>query len=576
MNILKNLKQIYTDNRQYRDMRDLINSSATHYGNNVAFVIKHKKNRKEFNYEEITYNRFRDETIYFGTALLKEGHAGKRIAVIGKNRYEWMIAYFSTLSGVGTCVPLDKGLPYEEVESSLIRSKSEVLVFDKDHLSQVERMKEEGNVPTETFICMDDIEGYKSIKEYIEEGKEAFEAGYEEYTKLPIDINDVNLLLFTSGTTSMAKAVMLSPRNLMSNLEALDKVVKMYPTDVSMAFLPYHHTFGSMGQLLMLSRGVKSAFCDGLRYLQQNLVEYKVSVFFCVPLLIEAVYKKVMATVEKEGKAGKVAFGMKLTGILGKFGIDIRRKVFKEVLDKLGGDIRFVISGAAAIDPEALKGFRAFGIDAIQGYGMTEASPVITCETLKENKVGSIGKPLPGVDVAIFEPNEEGVGELIARGENVMHGYYENEEETANVLVDGWLHTGDLAYEEDGYIFICGRKKSVIVLKNGKNVYPEELEVLINNLPYVTESMVFGQPRNGDERDPALAVKIVYNPEYMKSTYNTEDPDEIQKIVKADVDKINDQLPTYKQMARVITTDQEMIKTTTGKVKRFEEIKRTN
>jgi len=576
MNILKNLKQIYTDNRQYRDMRDLINSSATHYGNNVAFVIKHKKNRKEFNYEEITYNRFRDETIYFGTALLKEGHAGKRIAVIGKNRYEWMIAYFSTLSGVGTCVPLDKGLPYEEVESSLIRSKSEVLVFDKDHLSQVERMKEEGNVPTETFICMDDIEGYKSIKEYIEEGKEAFEAGYEEYTKLPIDINEVNLLLFTSGTTSMAKAVMLSPRNLMSNLEALDKVVKMYPTDVSMAFLPYHHTFGSMGQLLMLSRGVKSAFCDGLRYLQQNLVEYKVSVFFCVPLLIEAVYKKVMATVEKEGKAGKVAFGMKLTGILGKFGIDIRRKVFKEVLDKLGGDIRFVISGAAAIDPEALKGFRAFGIDAIQGYGMTEASPVITCETLKENKVGSIGKPLPGVDVAIFEPNEEGVGELIARGENVMHGYYENEEETANVLVDGWLHTGDLAYEEDGYIFICGRKKSVIVLKNGKNVYPEELEVLINNLPYVTESMVFGQPRNGDERDPALAVKIVYNPEYMKSTYNTEDPDEIQKIVKADVDKINDQLPTYKQMARVITTDQEMIKTTTGKVKRFEEIKRTN
>lgn len=575
MNILKNSKQLYTDNRQYRDMRDLINSSATHYGNNVAFVVKHKKNRKEFNYEEITYNRFRDETIYFGTALLKEGHAGKRIAIIGKNRYEWMIAYFSTLSGVGTCVPLDKGLPYEEVESSLIRSKSEVLVFDKEHLPQIERMKAEGNVPTTTFICMDEIEGYKSISEYMAEGKEAFEAGYDEYTKLPIDINEVNLLLFTSGTTSMAKAVMLSPRNLMSNLEALDKVVKVYPTDVSMAFLPYHHTFGSMGQLVMLSRGVKSAFCDGLRYLQQNLVEYKVSVFFCVPLLIESVYKKVMATVEKEGKAGKVAFGMKLTGILGKFGIDIRRKVFKEVLDKLGGDIRFVISGAAAIDPEALKGFRAFGIDAIQGYGMTEASPVITCETLKENKVGSIGKPLPGVDVAIFEPNEEGVGELIARGENVMHGYYENEEETANVLVDGWLHTGDLAYEEDGYIFICGRKKSVIVLKNGKNVYPEELEVLINNLPYVAESMVFGQPKNGDERDPALAVKIVYNPEYMKSTYNTEDPDEIQKIVKADVDKINDQLPTYKQMARIITTDQEMIKTTTGKVKRFEEIKRT-
>lgn len=576
MNILKKSSQIYTDNRYYSDMRFLVNNSANLYGDKAAFIVKHKKSRKEFTYEEVSYNRFRDEVYHFGTALLREGHANKRIAIIGKNRYEWMVAYFAVLGGLGTCVPLDKGLPYEEVESSLIRSNAEILVFDKDHLPQIEKMKAEGKVPTTTFIAMDEIDGYKTIKEYIAEGKEAYEAGDDAYDKLPIDVNEVNLLLFTSGTTSMAKAVMLSTRNLISNLEAIDKVVRMYPEDVSMAFLPYHHTFGSMGQILMLSRGVTNAFCDGLRYLQNNLVEYKVSVFFCVPLLIESIYKKVMATVEKEGKAGKVAFGMKLTGLLMKFGIDIRRKIFKEVLDKLGGDIRLVISGAAAIDPEALKGFRSFGIDAIQGYGMTEASPVISCETLKENKVGSIGRSLPGVDVAIFEPNEEGVGELIARGENVMHGYYENEEETANVLVDGWLHTGDLAYEEDGYIFICGRKKSVIVLKNGKNVYPEELEVLINNLPYVAESMVFGQPKNGDERDPALAVKIVYNPEYMKSTYNTEDPDEIQKIVKADIDKINDQVPSYKQMARVITTDQEMIKTTTGKVKRFEEIKKIN
>ena len=559
----------------HKDFRELLNYVAKTYNEDTAFILKHK-NKGEVSYENISFKAFRDDAFAIGTAMIKKGWHGKRIAVVGPNSYNWMATFFATLGGVGTTVPLDRGLPYEELESSLARSYADVLIFDKtSHKDMVEKLKAEGKTLVKEFISMTELEGYETLDDLREAGKAALEEGFDEYSTVPIDEHATTILLFTSGTTSMSKAVMLSQQNILSNVKAMQATEKFVKGDINMAFLPYHHTFGSMGQLVMLSRGVKSAFCDGLRYLQQNLVEYKVSVFFCVPLLIESVYKKVMATVEKEGKAGKVAFGMKLTGILGKLGIDIRRKVFKEVLDKLGGDIRFVISGAAAIDPEALKGFRAFGIDAIQGYGMTEASPVITCETLKENKVGSIGKPLPGVDVAIFEPNEEGVGELIARGENVMHGYYENEEETANVLVDGWLHTGDLAYEEDGYIFICGRKKSVIVLKNGKNVYPEELEVLINNLPYVAESMVFGQPKNGDERDPALAVKIVYNPEYMKSTYNTEDPDEIQKIVKADVDKINDQLPTYKQMARIITTDQEMIKTTTGKVKRFEEIKRT-
>jgi len=358
---------------------------------------------------------------------------------------------------------------------------------------------------------------------------------------------------------------------------AIQKCINVHKGDVSMAFLPYHHTFGATGQFVMLAGGVTTAFCDGLKYLQKNLVEYKVSVFFCVPLLIESVYKKVMATVKKEGKEKTVAFGMKLTKFLMKFGIDIRRKIFKEVLDKLGGEIRLVVSGASAIDPVALEGFKAFGIEAIQGYGMTESSPVISAENIYENKVGSIGRPLPGIEVQIFEPNEEGVGELIARGPNVMYGYYENEEETSKVLVDGWLHTGDLAYvDKDGFIFICGRKKNVIVLKNGKNIYPEELEVLISNLPYVEECMVFGQPRNhdGDAKDLAICAKIVYKPDYMKENHSTEDTAEIEKIIKGDIDKINETLPVYKQMLRVVVTDEEMIKTTTGKVKRFEETKK--
>ncbi len=253
---------------------------------------------------------------------------------------------------------------------------------------------------------------------------------------------------------------MLSQRNILSNIEAMQLTEDLRPGDVNMAFLPYHHTFGSTGQILMISCGITTTFCDGLRYLQKNIVEYKVSVFFCVPLLIESIYKKIMLTVKKEGMEKKVAFGLTLSKFLMRFGIDIRRRVFARILDQLGGDIRMVISGAAAIDPEAIKGFNDFGITAIQGYGMTEASPVIAAENPFEMRAGSIGKPLPGVEVKIHEPDEEGVGELIVRGPNVMQGYYENEEENAKTLVDGWLHTGDLAYtDNDGFIFICGRKR---------------------------------------------------------------------------------------------------------------------
>ena len=572
MNIIKNATPLY-QNRNYSDFRELLNTSVDLYGDKDAFIIKHKKSRKEFTYEHISFNQFRQDVNFFGTGMIDEGHLGKRIAIIGKNRYEWVLSYFAAVCGLGMCVPLDKGLPYEELESSLARSYSDVLIFDKEHLADVEKVIAEGKTGVKTFICMDEIEGYKSVKEIVTAGRKSLAGGNTEYLKQPIDNQAVNVLLFTSGTTSIAKAVMLSQRNIMSNVEMIQQVVEVLPTDITMAFLPYHHTFGFIGQLVLLAGGATTTYCDGLRYLQQNLVEYKVTLFFCVPLLIESIYKKVMAGVEKQGKQKTVAFGMKLTKFLMKFGIDIRRKIFKDVLEQLGGNLRLVVSGAAAIDPVALEGFQSFGIEALQGFGMTEASPVLAVESVKENRLGSIGRPVPGVEAMIIDKNEEGVGELICRGENVMHGYYENEEETAKVLENGWLHTGDLAREEDGYIFICGRKKNVIVLKNGKNVYPEELEVLIANLPYVKECMVFGEPRHhdGDERDLAICAKVVYDPAAMEAAHNTADPDEIQAIVKKDIDAINETLPSYKQMLRVITTDQEMVKTTTGKVKRFVE-----
>ncbi len=576
MKEIKHLKPVF-ESVFHKDFRELINYGAEAYRGDDAFIVKHKLSKKDISYEHIKFENFRDHVNYLGTAMLKKGWLGKRIAIIGKNRYEWMLGYFAALCGIGICVPLDKGLPYDEVESSLERSYADVLIFDKAHLDTVEELKEKNNTKVTEYVCMDDIEGYDSVNKMMEAGRDALTGGFDEYLTLPIDAEGSTIILFTSGTTSLSKAVQLSQQNITANVHAMLQTEDIRHGDINMAFLPYHHTFGSTGQVVMLAAGVTTTFCDGLKYLQKNIVEYKVSMFVCVPLLIESIYKKIMQTVKKEGLEKKVAFGLKVSKFLLRFGIDVRRKLFKQILDQLGGELRYVISGASAIDPVALEGFNDFGITSVQGYGMTEAAPVISAENTWERKTGSIGKPLPGVEVKIDQPNEEGIGELIARGPNIMAGYYENEEETAKVLTDGWLHTGDLAsVDKDGYLFIRGRKKNVIVLKNGKNVYPEELEILVSNLPYVEENMVFGQPRHkdGDHKDLALCAKIVYKPDYMKETYGTEDPAEIEAIIKKDIDAINDELPTYKHMLRVMVTDQEMIKTTTGKVKRYEEEKK--
>lgn len=575
MKNIKPLKSIF-DGYSYTDFKDFLNKIADRYGNHDAFIVKHGKGRMNIEYEHISFSRFRDDVNAFGEGLLHEVGEGKRIAIIGKNRYQWLLSYFAILGGLGMCVPLDKGLPYVELESSLIRSESEVLIFDGEHLELVQQLIQENKTGVKTFISMEELENFKSINSYMEEGRNIYDRGEGRYREIKVDPNKIDLLLFTSGTTSMAKAAMLSQGNIMANLDAIGKVIYVDTNDVSMAFLPYHHTFGAIGQFVMLSGGATTTYCDGLKYLQKNLVEYKVSVFFCVPLLIESVYKKVMATIKKEGKEKKLAFGMKVAAVADKFGIKIRRKLFAEVLEKLGGNIRLVVSGASAIDPVAMEGFKSFGITALQGYGMTESSPVICVEDRYEQKTGSIGRPLPNLEVRIHEPNDKGVGELIARGPSVMSGYYRDDEETAKALEDGWLHTGDLAYtDKDGYVFICGRKKNVIVLKNGKNVYPEELEILISNLPYVEECMVYGEPRHhsGDEKDLAVCAKIVYKPDYMTEHFKANTPEAVEEIINADIDKINEELPVYKKMFRIAITDEPMEKTTTGKIKRYKEIK---
>ncbi len=565
------MKNKLYDATEFENIRDILNNSIAKYPSNIAFTIKNKEN-KEVKYRDITYKEFGDEINYLGTAFLRLGFKGKNVAVISKNRYEWALTYYAVLDGVGRIIPLDKGLPEQEIELSLIRSKADVIVFEESYTDIILNIMKNNKTQLKEYICMDNVEEnrFKKMNELLLLGKQEMLNGNNEYLNAEIDNNAISIVLFTSGTTSLAKAVMLSHKNIASNIYALTSAEKIYDTDVNIAFLPFHHTFGSTGLTFFLSCGAKNVFCDGLRHIAQNLKEYKVSVFVCVPLILEAMHKKIMQEIEKQGKTKKVKFAMKISNFLLKFGIDIRRKIFKDVLNNLGGNLRFVVSGAAAIDKNVAKDFNAFGILTVQGYGLTETSPVLCAENAKSIRYGSVGFPVCNVEVKIDNPNEKGIGEVIAKGPNVMAGYYENEEATNETLIDGWFHSGDLGYiDKDGYVFITGRKKNVIVLKNGKNVYPEELEVLINNLTYVEESMVFGMPKDDDL---VLSAKIVYNKDYIKDTYPNITKEELEKIIWEDIKAINKTLTNYKHIKNIIITDEPMIKTTTAKIKRFQEI----
>lgn len=563
----------YFEATEFENIKEIIYNSAKKYGDNTAFVIKHKTD-KNVEYEDVSYKRLLEEINALGTKLFELGYKDKRIAIVGRNRYEWSITHLANLLGGIVSVPLDKELQVDELESCLIRSKADVVVFDEKYIENIEEIKSRDNTKLQEYICMSQMKNYKDIRELIEEGKSLLKLGNNEYVDTKIDSYKMNILLFTSGTTSKSKSVMLSQNNIASNIYSMQLVEGIFETDTNLAFLPFHHIFGSTALIVMLACGVKTAFPDGLRYVAQNLKEYKVTLFVGVPLLVEAIYKKVEQGIKKQGKTKIVNIAKKISNILLKFGIDIRRKLFKSIIDELGGHMRFVISGGAPLDKRVAKGFNELGIDLAQGYGLTETSPVIAAENYKKVKYGSIGIPMENVIVEFENKDKNGIGELKVKGPNVMLGYYENPDATKQVLKDGWFYTGDLGYmDKQGYIFITGRKKDMIVLKNGKKVFPEELEILINRLDEVEECMVFGLPDNKDKNDIKLSVKIVYNKEYVKKEYPNIQKEELEKIVWEKVKEINKTFPPYKYIKNMILTDKELIKTTTKKIKRNEEMK---
>ena len=556
------------------NFRELLTRSNNLYSNKIAFT--YKNNPKDSVYISHTYSDVYSDVKFLGTSLLSLDLPKKRIAIIGPNSYEWCISYLAITTSGMVVVPLDKALPDNEIENSIIRSEIDAVIFDKKYKEFFTILKNNPNINIKQFICMDKVENFTWLHSLIELGNNLIASGNDSYNNVVIDNHKMSVMLFTSGTTSIAKIVMLSQYNICSNIYSTGCIAKVTSKDTFLSFLPLHHTYESTTTFLYgMYCGITIAFCDGLRYIVQNLKEYKVTGFVCVPLLLESMYKKIKNNIAKKHLTILFNILTLFCNFLLKFKIDIRRFVFRSVLKQLGGHLRVIVYGAASMDPTAIKGLSNLGINLLNGYGLTETSPILSAENDLYKKPGSVAFPLPDMEVKIYEPNEQGIGEIIAKGPSVMLGYYNNDEANKEVFRDGWFHTGDLGYyDEDGYLFIAGRKKNVIVLKNGKNIYPEEIEILVSRLPFVQENMVFGKPT--EDNDLCISVKIVYNSEYMEKEYPNVSKNDYYNIIWKQIKELNKLLPPYKHIKNLILTDEPMIKTTTQKIKRNEELKRIN
>jgi long-chain acyl-CoA synthetase len=564
-----NEKNKFRDVPVFNNIKEVIYNSVKLYKENIAFVTKIKKEDKSIEYINHTYQDFLDDINSFGTGLYDLKLKGKRIAICGRNRYEWAVAHISNLFGNIVSVPIDKELQVNELEDSLIRSKVDAIVFDEKYIENIKNIILNGKTKIKNFICMGNIEGFVSFEDILQKGKKLIQDGNKDFIENNVDSDTMSILLFTSGTTSKSKAVMLNQRAIAANIADMLMVESLYPTDTNIAFLPFHHIFGSTGMLVMLASGVRTVFPDGLRYIKQNLKEYEVSVFVGVPLLVNKMYENIEKEIEKQGKTKLINRATKISNLLLKLHIDIRRKLFKQVLDGLGGKMRLIISGGAPLDKKVSIKFNELGVHLIQGYGLTETCPVIAAENDKYIRNGSVGFPMRHVTVEIVNKDKDGIGEVRVKGPNIMMGYYENEEATNNVLKDGWFYTGDLGYiDKDGFLFLTGREKDVIVMKNGKKVFPEELEILVDKLPEVEESFIYGMAQKGDKNDPMVSVKIVYTKEALKDKTENELYDVLWNSIK----EINKTLPPYKYIKNMILTDEPLIKTTTHKIKRKEEL----
>lgn len=575
----KKSKNKYYEETHYKTVKEIFKRSIEKYKNNI-YILERPNHDHKAKFEEFTYERFGNDAINLGTGLMKYLNlANERIIIIGENTYYWYVSYFSILCGVGIAVPVDKELPNNEIENVIKRSHAAAVIYSKKKKDAIDKIKD--NLPmVKYFIEMNSDDGVQGrdvgIEHVIAEGKKLTDAGNTEYMDVEIDPEEFKFLIFTSGTTSQAKGVMLCHRNLAENVNAVSKYVKIYERDRFFSVLPLHHTYeSSIGALLPFANGSSVAICGGLRYIVPDMQEAKPTAMLAVPLLVESLYKKINQSIEKSGKAGLVNSMIHLTNALKSVGIDIKRKVFKEIYDNLGGNMRIIVSAAAPIDKKIGKWVQDIGIEFLQGYGLTETAPIAALTPECDPRVGSVGLPVNCAQIKIHNPNENGEGEIWIKSQTLMLGYYEDEEATKEVIHDGWFNSGDIGYQDkDGYVYVTGRSKNVIVTQNGKNIYPEEIELLLAKIPEIQECMVYGKEVEG-EKELIISVKVIPNMEEIENLHGKDlSEEEIHKIIWNKIKEVNKSLTSYKAIKNLEIKHDEFAKTTTMKIKRYVELQK--
>lgn len=559
LNIAEQLKQKYHKCEEVTNFKEMIERSAQIYKTRTAFKLKNKDGEI---YSK-TYEEVKNDIYALGTELIENGLTNKRIAVIGKNSYKWAISYLAS-SIVGVVVPIDKELHSDDVINFMNVAECECILGDGKNLKTITENIEKLNNKKTIFV---DFE--KSFEHYLEAGRTLLEKGNTKFEEIKINPDEMKILLFTSGTTGNAKGVCLSQKNICSNILSIYGIVKVKRSDLFFSILPLHHTYEcTIGFLLPLYSGASICYCDGLRYISKNMLEYHPSVILCVPLLLESMYKKIMKSLKKSLPEKYTKDG---ENSIDKLPFILRKIVSRKVKNTLGGRLRVFIVGAAAVNPEIANTFDKLKLNSLQGYGLTECAPLVAGNTDFFKRNDSAGLPIPTVEYKIDNPNQEGVGEIIVKGPNVMLGYYNMPEETEKVLKDGWFHTGDLGkIDENGFLYITGRCKSVIVTKNGKNIYPEEIESYLNESPLISESLVIGTHKENDD-ETYVNAQIFPNKEaiteYLKGTVPTKE--EIKKVISDVIANVNSKIPNYKHIKDFAIRDSEFEKTTTQKVKRY-------
>lgn len=562
------------ESRPITDIKDLLVSSTELYGDNVAYLQKWDKRGE---YEPITYKETLADVNGIGTWMMDKGLTGKRVAVIGPNCYQWCSTYLAVTGGIGCIVPLDKELSAEELKNQIQRSKVSAVVFDSKHQDVFKSIKADGDTYLEVLVNFDtdeESDGVYAWKQMKEEGKKLVEAGNLDYVNAEVDNEVMSILIFTSGTMGKPKGVMLSQRNVCAELMIAPTTFDLRQDDIYLSFLPLHHTYECTCCFLMaLYKGSAVAFCQGLTYITKNLKEVRPTMMLGVPALYEKLYQRIWKGVRKQGKEKTLQRAIKINHVTKKFHVDLGATFFKDIRDVFGGRMRTLICGGAKIDPQILDGLREFGFNALQGYGLTEAAPMGAFNPQDAPNSRSIGVPFPGQDIKAIDVDEEGIGEICIKGPNIMLGYYEDPEETAKVLdEDGWFHTGDLGYVDiDGYAYLTGRAKNVIVTTKGKNVYPEEIEYQLNLINFVEESFVFENPETAGV-DTQIVASVKIDQEEMAELLGPDFTDEdVMREIWKEVDKINEEAPVYRRIKKVILRKTDFIHNTSSKLMRMVE-----